>query len=84
MLPQKVFERGFIHVMAYDKRIYSLAPNTNFTTYSSHFLFSIFSPKLLSHEKKINLTTFEFVRNTFYHIFEPIGFGEKKSDSKRW
>ena len=35
-MPQKVFERGFIHVMAY-------AANTNFATYSSHFIFSIFS-----------------------------------------
>ena len=35
---RKVFERGFFHVMVY-------AANINFATYSSHFKFSIFSPK---------------------------------------
>ena len=45
ILLQKVFEREFIHVMAY-------AENINFITNSSRFLFSIFSPKSWSHEKQ--------------------------------
>ena len=59
---RKVFERGFIHVMAY-------AANTNYTTYSSRFLFSIFSPKSWSHEKKQILL---HRKHKLYYIFESL------------